>query len=161
MTLPNLRWSVAEFFSPRQPVPPIPIPVCHIWTTTIFYCTITSLNIPACVSPLTLIMIDLERSVSSFTPCLAQFWVLLLPHTPQQLEAALIWCGLDRWDKTRQGGEMFRISKIEEEEGIRSHYVGDLKQAATHCNLTLTHLWKTPQHNKSLLMCIVLYWINV
>ena len=34
---------------------------------------------------------------------------------------------------------MFRISKIEEEEGMRSHYVGDLKQAATHCNLTLTH----------------------
>ena len=32
---------------------------------------------------------------------------------------------------------MFRISKIEEEEGMRSHYVGDLKQAATHCNLTL------------------------
>ena len=161
MTLPNLRWSVAEFFSPWQPVPPIPIPLCHIRTTTIFLLLYNFLKCSCLCVPLSLIMIDLERSVSSFASCLAQFWVLLLPHTPQQLEAALIWCGLDRWDKTRQGGEMFRISKIEEEEGMRSHYVGDLKQAATHCNLTLTHLWKIPQHNKSLLISIVLYSINV
>ena len=89
------------FLSPWQPVPPIPIPLCHIRTTTIFLLLYNFLKCSSLCVPLSLIMIDLERSVSSFAPCLAQFWVLLLPHTPQQLEAALIWCGLDRWDKTR------------------------------------------------------------
>lgn len=121
-------------------------------------------------NPLYLMMIDLECLVSGFAPCLAQFWVLLLPHTPQQLESTLIWFGSDIcvfylyiyeflvlyicisvhpysspdahsiaaqiesdliWfryqDKTRReggwvvGGWMFKISKIEEEEGLRSH----------------------------------------